>query len=56
MARIVKTARHAVELYLTTHNLDPKILRLGKDLKQKAGLFISIENYPTWTPRGAQEL
>ena len=51
--RIVKTARHAVELYLTTHNLDPKILEASvKDLKQKAGLFISIENYPTWTPRG----
>ncbi len=51
--RLVKAARNSIELYLGTHHFDPMVVESSiRDLKEKDGVFVILEHYPTSTPRG----
>ncbi len=52
--RIIKTARAALELHLSSTNFNAKLLeRYISDLYDNAALFVTLEHYPTGTPRGS---
>ncbi|MEM0142601.1 MAG: TIGR00296 family protein [Candidatus Parvarchaeum sp.] len=52
-SKLVKTARYAIELYLTVQNFDRKIVENTiKEFNHTAGVFVTIEHYPTRTLRG----
>ena len=51
--RIVKAARYAIELHLTSPSFNSKIVeRYISDLDENAAVFVTLEHYPTNTPRG----
>ncbi len=52
-SKIVKAARHAIELYLTVPNFDRKVVENTiKEFNHKLGVFVTIMHYPTNTLRG----
>ncbi len=52
--RIVKAARAAVELHLTSRIFNSKMIeRYISDLYEKTALFVTLEHYPTNTSRGS---
>ena len=52
-SKLVKTARNSIELYLTIHNFDRKMLeRTITEHDNISGVFVTIEHYPTRTLRG----
>ncbi len=51
--RLVKAARHAIELYITSREFrGDAVERTLSDFNQKHGVFVTIYHYPTRTLRG----
>ncbi len=51
--RLVRSARYAIELHLTTKNLDRRIVEEGlKGIKGGHGVFVTITHYPNNVLRG----
>ncbi len=52
-SRLVKAARHAIELYITTKEFRGEAIERTLDgFTQKHGIFVTIYHYPTRTLRG----
>jgi uncharacterized protein (TIGR00296 family) len=51
--RLVRAARHAIELYITTKEFRPEAVESTiREFNQKHGVFVTIYHYPTKTLRG----
>ena len=51
--RLVRAARHSIELYLTTRDFRNEVVeKTLSDFTQKHGVFVTIYHYPTKTLRG----
>ena len=52
-AELVRAARNAIDLYLTSANFDRRVVKESiRKFGQKRGIFVTLEHYPTRTLRG----
>lgn len=50
---LVRAARNAIELYLTSSNFDKRVIKESiKRFSDRRGVFVTLEHYPTRTLRG----